>query len=316
MSALRDAGLLLALAGALSACRERPQPAAPSPTPVAKAMPSEKPAPAEVKPEAGDSAGLPEATDAQREAFADAEAALARGDEHAALAAWLRASEGPASGLAISAQLAAAARLESENRPAEARALYDKLLEGPGAQMAEVQFTAARAFAAGGDSARAIEGFRAALKLEADFLPAYPLLGALLVQAGKTELAAPLMFEYEKRIDALRKRLADPTAQLGDRLAVIDVFALIEDERATAALIEALKSDEPHLRLSAGDALANDAAPEALKALAEATMAEADPINKRALAASLHRAKARVEATLRTPLPALPKPQPAAPAQQ
>lgn len=250
-----------------------------------------------------------EGTAEQLQALERANAALDRGDEAAALAEYTRAAQGPVTGAAISATLAAAELHDTRGRPAEARALYQRAVEiAP--QMAEIRYAAGRFFAGLGESPLADVELREAIRLQPDFLPSYPALAGVLAQSGQPDAAAALLLGYEQRLQALTTRLRDPARSDADRVAVIDLFALLDDDRATRALIDALADPSPHVRLAAADALTFDPDPEALVALARAVESEADPIAKRALAASLRRAQATVEASMAKPppLPAMPKP--------
>ncbi|MCB9541596.1 MAG: HEAT repeat domain-containing protein [Myxococcales bacterium] len=314
MASGRMASVVMAsivMASAMSGCRSKaPQPPAGS-------------APVEARPAQGETPGatggqpatppppapVDEGTAEQLQALERANAALDRDDEASALAEYTRAAAGPVTGAAISATLAAAELHDTRGRPAEARALYQRAVEiAP--QMAEIRYAAGRFFAGLGESPLADVELREAIRLQPDFLPSYPALAGVLSQSGQPEAAAALLLAYEQRLQALTARLRDPARANADRIAVVDLFALLDDERATRALIDALADPSPHIRLAAADALTFDPDPEALIALARAVEAEADPIAKRALAASLRRAQATVEASMAKPAPppAMPKP--------
>jgi tetratricopeptide (TPR) repeat protein len=288
------AGLLL-----LGCSKDAPAPA----TAPASAAPASAPASAAAGAPAGAAASdappsapapgeLPPGTEAQDARFEAAQAALAAGDEAAALPHLLAASEGPVTGTRISASLAAADLLTRKNRPAEARALYEALLSAAG-HLAEVQFTAGRFFAGQEEPDRAIEAFQAAVRVQPDFLPAYTLLGALMVQKGLKEEAAGVLLEYERRlVDRLRQAEA-PRSPEAERLATIDLLAVLVDERAEGTLRRLLADPSPAIRMAAAVAVADQEEPEALVALANALTAEHDYTARQVLKQALVRARER-----------------------
>lgn len=252
---------------------------------------------------------LSEGTAEQLMAIDKANRALAAGDQSQALTHFVEAFQGPTSGAGITGGIGAASMHEQAGRADEARKIYDELLEKV-PEVAEIRFTAGRFFGSVGDKSRAIVEFRKVLEIQPDFLPAYPMLGALLTQTEKPDEAAALMLDYERRLKALLDQLLDPEVRWFRRRPIIDIFALVDDERVTRALIKSLGDKKAEIRLAAGDALALDPAPEALKALAKAVMDEEDPIFKRALAASLRRAEALARQDLQKagPTPSMPPP--------
>lgn len=250
---------------------------------------------------------LNEGTPEQLLALDGANKALARGDRVAALGGFIEAFDGPPTGAAISAGLAAAELHEAEGRADEAAAIYSRLLQ-MAPEMAEVHFTAGRFYSAQGKPKQAIAELERTIALQADFLPAYPMLGGVLAATGKKTRAAELMLTYETRLKGLLDRLVDPALGAHHKVPIIDVFALIEDDRATRALITAVGDPSMHVRLAAADALTHDADPAALEAIARAALGERDPVARQALAASLKRAKARFEASTAQPTPRMPAP--------
>lgn len=233
---------------------------------------------------------LGEGTDAQIEHFELGKQALDRGDEAGAIKHFEKASEGPVSGPSVSAALAAANLHELRDRPGQARAIFTRMVAlAPG--VPELRFAAARFFAGQGDRTRAIEGFRATIRHQPEFLPAYPLLAALWTQAGKNEDAAQLLLTYETKLNSQLRRLREGTTHGADKQAIIDLLAIMDDERATTALIQRLEDPDPAVRIAAAGVLGGDDSAEALTALAKAALAETDPIAKRVMIAALKRAR-------------------------
>lgn len=287
---------LIVLAASLCGCDQAPAPSrAPASTaPISKSVSSATPASKAPASKAVIPPGTPTelgpGTDGQIEYFELGKQALDKGDEATALKHFLRASDGPVSGASVSAALAAASLHEMRKRPDQARAIFVRMVAlAPG--VPELRFAAARFFAGERDTARAIEGFRATIRHQPEFLPAYPLLAALWMQAGKQDDATQLLLTYESKLNAQLRRLRDAQSAQGDKVAIIDLLALIEDERATEGMIRALKDAAPEVRIAAAGALGDDGSAEALKALAEALTAESDPIAKQVLIAATRRAR-------------------------
>lgn len=292
---------------ALCACQSK------SPTPASASTPTPTPAPPKVAdaakppPDAALPDGLPKPTDAQIVALERAKTAAEKGDAQGALAAYLRAGEGPPSGIAISARLAAADLLDADGKKDQALALHEGLLQDAG-KLPEVQFSAARFFAVQGDVPRAIEGFKAAIQAQPDLLPAYPLLAALLNQEKRTDEVTSLMARYEVRLGKLLLRVKDVAQARDTRLDVIELLGVLDDDRASDTLRLLLKDGDPAIRTTAGGFLAEEPSPENLTALAEAAVAEKNPTARRVLAAALKRARADA---LKAPTPPeMPAPKP------
>lgn len=289
----------------LGACDQTPKPA-PAPATTAPASAPDSAAPGSTAPTSaapaskavippGTPTPLGDGTDGQIENFELGKQALDKGDEATALKHFQRASDGPISGPSVSAALAAANLHELRDRPDQAKAIFVRMVAlAPG--VPELRFAAARFFAGQRDTERAIEGFRATIRHQPEFLPAYPMLAALWMQAGKQDDATQLLLTYESKLNAQLRRLRDVRSTVGDKVAVLDLLALIADDRASEGMIQALKDTAPEVRIAAAGALGSEGSPGALKALAEALVAEKDPIAKQVLIAATRRAKAALEA--------------------
>ena len=237
-------------------------------------------------------------TDGQIEYFELGKEALDKGDEQSALKHFLRASDGAVSGASVSAALAAANLHELRDRPDQAKAIFVRMVAlAPG--VPELRFAAARFFASQRDTGRAIEGFQATIRHQPEFLPAYPLLAALWMQAGKNDDATQLLLTYETKLNAHLRRLKSVDVHPTDKRSIIDLLALVGDERATQGLIKALEDPAPVVRLTAAGALGDDPSPEALAALAKAMLAEKEPIVKQVMIAAARRARDATRADLK-----------------
>ncbi len=223
----------------------------------------------------------------------EASEALNRGAEALALSHFLKAAQGPLGGVGISAALAAADLLEQQERNAEVVLLYEHLLK-EAEPLPEIYFTAGRFFVGLGQEERGETLLERALKLDPDLLATYPLLAALKAAHGDQESAAVQLLEYEQRLNRVLMRFSAKQTSLEERLKILDLLATLEDERITQTLIQALKAPEGDLRIAVAAVLMDDRAPAALKALAEAVMAERDPLIKQILLQALKRGRDRM----------------------
>ena len=301
--------LCLALLGLALGCDQAP-PTQPAPASVASAKSA-----ASVAAPKSDAPGIPPGTptvlkpgsEGQIEYFELGKEALDKGDEQTALKHFLRASDGPVSGASVSAALAAANLHELRDRPDQAKAIFVRMVAlAPG--VPELRFAAARFFAGQRDTGRAIEGFQATIRHQPEFLPAYPLLAALWMQAGKNDDATELLLTYETKLNAQLRRLKAAEVHPNDKRAIIDLLALVGDERATQGLITALEDASPEVRLTAAGALGDDGSAEALEALAKAMLAEQEPIVKQVMIAAARRARDAARAELKAAPPSMPAP--------
>lgn len=291
------AGLALASLG-LWGCQQKPEAPrpevapTPSPSPSSPATEVEEPPPSnvEVKP----ATMTPEM---QLEAFEKAKALAAQGRAGEAYTVFMEVLEGPDVGLAVSAGLVGAEMAEISAQPGEVSRLYERLLR-MAPKMAEVHLVSGRHFLRAGDLARGIERLRTATTLQPDLLPAWLSLGQILIQQGRNEEGAAALLQYEQRLAKLEGRLHDELTPLGDRLAVVQLMATLNDDRSTEALVKALKSTEPAIRASVGEALSDDDDPSALIALSEAALDERDPDVKRVLMAALVNAREAVRRSM------------------
>ncbi|MGK0360890.1 MAG: tetratricopeptide (TPR) repeat protein [Bradymonadia bacterium] len=246
-------------------------------------------------------------TEDQIEYFELGKEALDKGDEQTALKHFLRASDGAVSGASVSAGLAAANLHELRDRPDQAKAIFVRMVAlAPG--VPELRFAAARFFGSQRDTGRAIEGFEATIRHQPEFLPAYPLLAVLWMQAGKNDDATQLLLTYETKLNTQLRRLKSVDVHPTDKRSIIDLLALVGDERATQGLIKALEDPAPVVRLSAAGALGEDPSSEALAALAKAMLAEREPVVKQVMIAATRRARDAARADLKFAPPAMPAP--------
>ena len=284
---LRSAATVVAVFLLLAGCRdehrapERPAPEPPTPAPAERKV--------DATPGPEPDAGLGPGSEAQQDALRVGNERLEAGDVPGALSAFRVALEGEVSGASVSAGIAAADLHESRKEMAAARAMYEALLKlAP--ELPEVQFTAARFFAGQREPARAIEGFSKTIELQPDFLPAYPPLGALLVQAGRNEEAGRRMVTYESRLGAQLRVVRDERTSTRARVDVIHLLATLDDERVEKALIGLLEAPNRQMRIAAASAIADAPSPKGLAALRVAAEVEVEPFSRRVLSEALKRA--------------------------
>lgn len=279
----------------LPACKRdaSPTPAAP-PAPAAKGASAPAPAPASAVATSATAARHQRhpGTAAQLLALEEGGKAAAAGDLAQAVARYRSALDGPPSGAAISAGLAAAGLLEVD-QPLEAQALYLRTLDIAD-DVPEAHFAAGRFFGGRQDAVRAIRHLKRTVALEPDFLPAYPLLGGLLVSTGREAEAAERMTTYEKRLNRLLRHLRQGERSAPERTGIIELLSYIDDERATAAVISRLEDSDPAVRMAAGGALVDLAGPAAVTALAKAAVREEVPVVRQMLTSALRQARARL----------------------
>jgi Flp pilus assembly protein TadD len=221
-----------------------------------------------------------------------ANAAFKQGDVPTAVRALEEVVAGPPSAARTSALMSLANTLEATD-PAAAGRWYVRLLaEAP--DVPEAHFAAGRFRAVQDDVKGAMAAFREALRLQGDLLPVYPLLGALLVQTGAKDEAAQLFLTYERRLEALSKRVKASATPLGEKLPVIELFGLVDDERSQAVLTELLKDPLPEVRVASASALAQSGEPEHLVTISEAAVAERDGVARQLLTQILMQFRSRV----------------------
>ncbi len=302
----------LAPVALMSACTPPPPPSGaptvpasgPAAEPVSGPPTAPPPASQVAPPHALSAAELKPGTPSQLRALELAKRALAGGRDREALSHFQTAMTGALNGTSLSASLAAA-ELLSQRDAEGAAAIYERLLD-EARFVPEVQFTAGRFFFVHGRTGSAKRALEASTLLQPDFLPGWVLLGTVQAQAGASIEAAATLTEYERRLNAAVRRANDMVLPPGDRLAALEVLALVDDDRATRALVTALRDPVAGVRVAAAELMAEDGSAEALQALAEAVTSEQDPAMRAALFPFLARAREQALKETRSPLPALP----------
>lgn len=154
---------------------------------------------------------------------------------------------GPLSAPKITGYIALGQIYKELGEGAKARVLYAELVRiAP--EVPEAHFMHGRALAEARETTAAIRAYEATIRLQPDYLQAYVELGALYVHAGRDEEAQKVFLMYEQRVYGLAKKLEDTKSPVEDRLAVLEVFSFIQDDRASQAIMIALKDPAPEVR--------------------------------------------------------------------
>jgi len=154
---------------------------------------------------------------------------------------------GPLSAAKVTGYVALGQLYKENGETAKARTLYEELVKiAP--EIPEGHFMLGRLLGEAAESTLAIRAYERTVKLQPDYLQAYVELGGLYVNAGRDEEAQKIFLMYEQRIYGLAKRLESKETPLADRLAVLEVFSFIQDDRANQAIMVALKDGAPEVR--------------------------------------------------------------------
>jgi len=282
-------------------------PTTPPSVPASSASTVAPPPPASGAPTLVTAETLGPGTPAQEQALNVAKAYVAEGRVREAETWFAKAAEGPLTGTAVSALLASADLLATRGDTAGAERLYQRLTE-EARLIPEVQLVAGRFYWGQGKDATAVHALEAAVALQPDLLPAWSLLGIVQARAGRGVEAARTLTEYEKRLNKFVRRANDLTQTPGDRIEALELLSTVVDERCVDAMVKALRDPVPAVRLVSAQLLAEEDAPEALTALSEAALAEADPQARAAMALVFKRARDRAVAETAAPPMSMPAP--------
>ncbi len=186
------------------------------------------------------------------------------------------AFEEPVTGDTISAAVALAQIYIETGRSERALELFADLEEHI-AHIPEVLFVLAGVYAELGHPQRAIRAYDRTYALNRDYIFVLPQMAELLIAQGEEEKAGELLFRYEQRVYQMAEILESPDrASEKDRLYVLDILALLHDERAHDALQKALGDPSAQIRGGAALALADLAVVEARDDIEELAVEDDD----------------------------------------
>lgn len=225
------------------------------------------------------------------------EALLARGKGHFLAGELDKAREAfealaatePASAPMVSGTIALGDIYNTQGRLEDAMMLY-KLLKVRAPNVPEVHLVIGRTLGNTEKKREALEALQRAVQLQPAYIFLWPEIAELHLKLGEQDASAKAYLAYEKEVQRYVTRLKGRDATpIPERVRIVDVFALIGDDRVTEALIDALKHD-PHelIRERAATALGDVEAVSARDVLQTAAASDSSDRVKQAAKQSLH----------------------------
>ena len=196
---------------------------------------------------------------AQQNALAKAKVFYLKGDDEQAEVLFEALTRSlPISSEVVSAGLALGDIYTRQGRDEDAIEIYTFILERA-PDTPEVHLAVGRKHAGAGRRDLAVASFEKALELQPSFLFLWVELGQLHAARGEQEASAKAFVTYEQELVRLTKILEGGDAEaLEDRVEIVDILSFVEDERAVAALVNALSKDPNEaVRARAARALAD-----------------------------------------------------------
>lgn len=209
------------------------------------------------EPEAGDSEKTPvgelsDGTDAQMKLLQKAKEAFMANRPADARPHFEELTEtGPFSGPQASAYIALGQLYIDNGEEKKAVELLSGVPE-KGNKIVELRLIRARAHAGLKNFEKAIVEYETLIRMQPSYVFAYPALGQLYAEAGKEEKAGQLYMAYESKVHSMAATLEDPeNSKPFERVNILDVFSVLEDERAQQAVLTALEDPEYPVRAKA-----------------------------------------------------------------
>lgn len=223
-------------------------------------------------PVAAPTKSLPEGTEEQLDLLSRARIAfIADYQEIAEEYFYELATSEPITGATVSAAIALGQIYVESGRAEEALKLMDDLQDHAGS-LPEVLLVTGRVYAALHEPMRALQAYDRALQAQKDYIFLFVDMAELLFQIDEKERANQLLHRYESRLAELAQVLESPEeTTAAQRLYVLDIFSMVDDDRAHAAIYRALDDPSPQVRQTSIVLLATfriDEARERLRALA------------------------------------------------
>lgn len=136
-------------------------------------------------------------------------------------------------------------------KPREAVELLESMPEA-GEEIVEAKLILARAYAAQEKFDEAIEVYRNVIDLQPHYIFAYTAMGALYNERGKKKKAAQMYLKYENKLAEMAAALEHPDKSTAvNRLNILDIFSVVNDQRAEEAVEAALEDPEAQIRAKA-----------------------------------------------------------------
>lgn len=233
---------------------------------------------------------LGEGTKEQQALLARAKASYLAGELEKAQKVFeeLAATE-PASAPMVSGTIALGDIYNKQGRLDDAMMLY-KLLKVRAPNVPEVHLMIGRTLGNTDRKREALEALQRAVALQPAYIFLWPEIAELHLKLGEQDPSAKAYLKYEQEIQRYVTRLKGRDATpIPERVRIVDVFALIGDDRVTEALLDALKHD-PHelIRERAATALGDVEAVSARSALQAAAASDSSDRVKQAAKQALH----------------------------
>lgn len=193
----------------------------------------------------------------------------------------------PVTGTTVSAALALAQIFIETDRPEEALDLLNDVRKSV-EDLPEVLLVIARVYRQLERPAEALRTFDRALQVQPNYIFIYTEMAQIFFEEDDKERGQQLLLRYEQKIEQLATALEDQEkTSEEERIYLVDIFALIHDERGHQALIKALEDQSPHIRARAAQALGELAVYEAKDALEQIAVEDSSelvrPAARRAL---------------------------------
>jgi tetratricopeptide (TPR) repeat protein len=199
---------------------------------------------------------LAEPTEEQEALLVQARTAFLR-DQYEQAEAWFYelAHSEPVSGATVTATLALGQIYIETGRPEQALAFFDGLGEILD-ETPELLLVIARVYRDLGQPQQALQSYDRAFMARQEYLFILTEMAEILLELGEEDRAAQLLLHYEERLAQMAIALISPhQVPLYQRRFVVEIFAMLHDERAHDALTVALDDPEPEIRREAAHAL-------------------------------------------------------------
>ncbi|MEM1349465.1 MAG: tetratricopeptide repeat protein [Myxococcota bacterium] len=190
----------------------------------------------------------------------------------------------PLSSEVVSGAIALGDIYASRGNLEEALEVYSALLKRA-PNIPQVHYVVGRAYADMQKPDEAIAAYERALKLQPGMIFVWMELGNMYVLKGDERKSAEMYLQHEREVYARATKLESPgSTGVEERLAIVDVFSFLEDDRVTQALVKAATSDPSfEVRKAAATALGEVLAVASIPVLEEIAKGdESDEVRKAA----------------------------------
>lgn len=183
----------------------------------------------------------------------------------------------PMSAPKITAMLALGQVYLETDRENEALALYDSHVDTV-LKIPEALVGLGRTYEQMSQTQRAMSVYKKALEAQPNYVFLWSSLGILATRIGESEKAGEYFLKYEQQLTLMAARVESDEAPAEEKIQILDVFSLVEDERALAATLHALGEDHAGVRAHAVRVLGEIQAQEAREKLEELAVEDPDHV--------------------------------------